>query len=168
MGLQGFTVAGARGRSCSMRRPALLPARGSRPEWHGHRLPPGWRSLRIAVAATLAYVVSLPLTGESAPVLAPLTALLVSQATVHRSLVSAARRVAAVVAGVLIAAFVSSIIGLTWWSVGLAVFSALLLGVLLRLGLHQRGRRHGLARARGERPAGLRVRPVVGDPDRRG
>src|SRR3954453_17074633 len=134
MGLQGFTVAGARGRSCSMRRPALLPARGSRPEWHGHRLPPGWRSLRIAIAATLAFVVSLPLTGEDAPVLAPLTALLVSQATVHRSLVSAARRVLAVLAGVLIGAFVSSIIGLTWWSVGLAVFTALLLGVLLRLG----------------------------------
>src|SRR4051794_25005806 len=117
-----------------MRRPALFPSRASRPEWRGHRLPPGWRSLRIAVAATLAYVVSLPLTGESAPVLAPLTALLVSQATVHKSLISGARRVLGVVAGVVIAAFVSSLIGLTWWSVGLAVFTALLLGALLRLG----------------------------------
>src|SRR3954466_5837814 len=134
MGLPGFTVAGARGRSCSMRRPALLPARGSRPEWNGHRLPPGWRSLRIAVAATIAYVVSLPLTGESAPVLAPLTALLVSQATVHKSLGWGARRVVSVVAGVFVAAFLSSVIGLTWWSIGLTVFAALLLGALLRLG----------------------------------
>ncbi len=117
-----------------MRRPALLPARGSRPEWHGYRLPPGWRSLRIAVAATLAYLVSLPLTGHGAPVLAPLTALLISQATVHKSLISGGRRVLGVIAGVVIAAFVSSLIGLTWWSIGLAVFSALLLGALLRLG----------------------------------
>lgn len=117
-----------------MRWPALLPTRGPAAEWHGYRLPPGWRSLRIAVAATLAYVVSVALTNEGTPVLASLTALLVSQATVHKSLISGARRVLSVVAGVFIAAFVSSIVGLTWWSVGLAVFVALLLGALLRLG----------------------------------
>jgi hypothetical protein len=117
-----------------MRRLSLLPDVGPRPEWNGHRLPPGWRSLRIAIAATLAYVVSLPLTGETAPVLAPLAALLVSQTTAHKSLVSGARRVLGVVAGVLVAAFLSSIIGLTWWSIGLTVFAALLLGALLRLG----------------------------------
>ena len=79
------------------------------------------RSLRVAVAATLAYVVSLPLTDDKAPVLAPLAALLVMQATVRRSLVSGARRVLSVCAGVILAAFLSSQIGLTWWSVGLAV-----------------------------------------------
>src|SRR3954452_821483 len=100
----------------------------------GRRPPPGWRSLRVAVAAMVAYLVSLPLTKEAAPVLAPLAALLVMQATVHRSILSGARRVASVAVGVMMAAFLSSLIGLTWYSIGIAVFAALLIGSLLRLG----------------------------------
>lgn len=116
--------------------PRLGPRR-SRPlgtYWRLRRLPPGWRSMRIAVAAMLAYVLSLPLTNDKAPVLAPLAALLVMHATVRQSLVSGARRVLSVAAGVILAAFLSSEVGLTWWSVGLAVFVALLLGSALRLG----------------------------------
>src|SRR3954463_3823125 len=93
--------------------------------WRGRRPLPGWRSMRIAVAAMLAYLVSLPLTKEDAPVLAPLAALLVMQATVHQSILSGARRVGSVVVGVVVATFLSSRLGLTWWSVGLAVFVAL-------------------------------------------
>jgi hypothetical protein len=117
-----------------MRRLSLLPDRSARPEWNGHRIPPGWRSLRIAVAAMTAYLVSLPLTEEAAPVLAPLTALLVSQTTVHKSVVTGARRVVSVIAGVVVASFLSSVLGLSWWSIGLTVFAALLFGALLRLG----------------------------------
>ena len=43
-----------------MRRLSLLPNGGPRPEWNGHRLPPGWRSLRIAIAATLGLTNLLP------------------------------------------------------------------------------------------------------------
>src|SRR3954452_236063 len=102
--------------------------------WRLRRLPPGWRSLRVAVAATLAYVISLPLTNDKAPVLAPLAALLVMHTTVRQSLVSGARRVLSVCAGVILAAFLSSQVGLTWWSVGLAVFASLIVGSALRLG----------------------------------
>ena len=112
----------------------LLPSRSGRPGWNGWRIPPFWRSMRIAVAVMLAYLVSLPLTQEAAPVLAPLTALLVSQTTVHKSVVSGAQRVVSVIAGVMVASFLSSVLGLSWWSLGLTVFAALLLGALLRLG----------------------------------
>src|ERR1700712_148086 len=117
-----------------MARMSMLPSHVLAGFWKGRRPPPGWRSMRIAVAAMAAYLVSLPLTKEAAPVLAPLAAVLVSQATVHQSIVSGARRVASVVAGVLLAAFLSSLVGLTWWSIGVAVFAALLFGSLLRLG----------------------------------
>jgi uncharacterized membrane protein YgaE (UPF0421/DUF939 family) len=90
--------------------------------------------VRIAAAVTMAYLVSLPLTKEPAPMLAPLTALLISQTTAHKSVVSGGRRVVSVIAGVLVASFLTSVLGLAWWSIGLTVFAALLLGALLRLG----------------------------------
>src|ERR1700712_576413 len=117
-----------------MARMSMLPSHVLAGFWKGRRPPPGWRSMRIAVAAMIAYLVSLPLTKEEAPVLAPLAALLVMQATVHQSIISGARRVGSVAVGVIVAAFLSSLIGLTWWSIGIAVFAALLLGSLLRLG----------------------------------
>jgi hypothetical protein len=41
-----------------------------------------------------------------------------------------------VVAGVLVAVLVSTVVGLTWWSVGLTVMGALVIAYLLRLGDH--------------------------------
>jgi uncharacterized membrane protein YgaE (UPF0421/DUF939 family) len=90
---------------------------------------------RLAVTALLAYVAALavPYT-SSQPVLAPLTALLVAQVTLYQTVRSAVTRVAAVVTGVLVAVAVSKLVGFTWWSLGLTVVAALIIGYSLRLG----------------------------------
>ena len=91
--------------------------------------------VRLAVTALLAYVAALavPYT-SSQPVLAPLTALLVAQVTLYQTVRSAITRVAAVVIGVLVAVAVSKLVGFTWWSLGLTVVAALIIGYSLRLG----------------------------------
>ena len=70
----------------------------------------------------------------AAPVLAPLTALLVVQVTPISLLVSGLDRVVSVVAGVLVAVAFTAVVDLTWWSLGLAVLTALVLARVLRLG----------------------------------
>jgi len=90
---------------------------------------------RLATTAIFAYLVALALPGGTArPVLAPLTALLVVQVTLYQTLRSATRRVAAVVTGVLVAIALSDLVGFTWWSLGITIVAALVLGYLLRLG----------------------------------
>ena len=71
---------------------------------------------------------------NSAPLTAPLTALLVVQLTPVSLLVSGLDRVVSVVAGVGVAVLLSSAIGLSWWSLGLIIAIALIIGQLLRLG----------------------------------
>jgi Aromatic acid exporter family member 1 len=90
---------------------------------------------RLAITAVFAYGVALALPGgTSRPVLAPLTALLVVQVTLYQTLRSAVRRVAAVVTGVLVAIGLSDFVGFTWWSLGITIVAALVLGYLLHLG----------------------------------
>jgi Aromatic acid exporter family member 1 len=90
---------------------------------------------RLASTAIFAYLVALALPGGTArPVLAPLTALLVVQVTLYQTLRSAVRRVAPVVTGVLVAIALSDLVGFTWWSLGLTIVAALVLGYLLHLG----------------------------------
>jgi len=96
--------------------------------------PPGLRTAKTVLAAVLAYAVADWLHTSSAPVLAPLTALLVVQLTMHETLASGRERVVSVVAGVLVAAVFASFVGLTWWSLGLVVAASLVAGRLLRLG----------------------------------
>jgi len=91
------------------------------------------QTARSTVAAVLAYVAALWLTNSAAPLLAPLTALLVVQVTLYATLTSGARRVVSVVAGVLIALGFTELAGLTWWSLGLLILSSLVLGHLLRV-----------------------------------
>jgi hypothetical protein len=67
------------------------------------------------------------------PLLAPLTALLVVQATPKSLLASGIDRVLAVVAGVLLAVLFSAVVPLAWWSLGLVVGVSLLTGLALRL-----------------------------------
>ena len=66
--------------------------------------------------------------------IAPLTALLVAQVSLYQTLRSAVRRVAAVVAGVLLAVGLSAWIGFTWWSLGITIVLALAVGYALHLG----------------------------------
>ena len=89
---------------------------------------------RLASTAVFAYLVALLLPGGSSrPVLAPLTALLVAEVTLYQTLYSAVRRVAAVVAGVLVAVGLAAGLGFTWWSLGITIVAALVLGFALRL-----------------------------------
>lgn len=91
------------------------------------------RTLRSTVAATGAYSAALWLTNVKAPLLAPLTALLVVQVTLYATLTSGFRRVNAVVAGVTVAVGFSELFGLHWWSLGLLILAALTTGHLVRV-----------------------------------
>jgi hypothetical protein len=90
---------------------------------------------RLAVTATVAYLIARLLPGTtSRPVLAPLTALLVLQASVYQTVRAGLKKVAAVTAGVLIAVAVSQCVPYTWWLLGLLIAGALALGHAMRLG----------------------------------
>ncbi|GAB3955554.1 aromatic acid exporter family protein [Streptomyces sparsus] len=93
------------------------------------------QTVRSAAAATLAYATAVwLLSAKPPPLLAPLTALLVVQVTLYATLTSGIRRVNAVVAGVLIAVGFSELVGLSWWSLGLLIISALVTGHVVRAG----------------------------------
>ena len=73
---------------------------------------------------------------EPPPLIAALTALLVVQATLAGTLVNGVQRVLSVVAGVALAVLFVSVVGLTWWSLGVLVAASIVVGQLLRLGPH--------------------------------
>jgi hypothetical protein len=91
---------------------------------------------RLTLTAALAYLVALPLPLSPRPVLAPLTALLVVQATMFQTMRSALQRVVSVVAGVLVAVAFSVVAGFTWWSLIIVIALGLALGYALHLGDH--------------------------------
>ncbi|GAA4839968.1 FUSC family protein [Kitasatospora terrestris] len=91
-------------------------------------------TLRATAAATLSYAVALQLSAEPAPLTAPLTALLVVQVTLYSTLTTGIRRVNSVVVGVLIAIGFSSVMGLSWWSLGLIILASLTVGQFIRVG----------------------------------
>lgn len=92
---------------------------------------------RLTATATVAYLFGLLVPGTTdRPTLAPLTALLVLQVSLYRTMRSAVQRIGSVVGGVLVAVVLASLLGFTWWTLGLAVGAALVLGHLLRLGEH--------------------------------
>ena len=97
---------------------------------------PGLRTAKTTLAAVLSYVLADALNTSSSPVLAPLTALLVVQVTLYRTVAESLQRIVSVLAGVLVAIAVASVVGLTWYSLGAVVAVALVLGRLLRLGPH--------------------------------
>jgi hypothetical protein len=91
---------------------------------------------RLTGTAVFAYLLTFVLPGTARSVLAPLTAVLVVQATLYQTVRSAVQRVVSVVAGVLLALAFSTAVGLTWWSLGLTIAVALVIGSVLRLGHH--------------------------------
>ena len=93
-------------------------------------------TLRLTGAAVAAYVVALVLLPGTVPVLAPLTALLVVEITLFDMLTSGMQRVISVMAGVILAVALSALVGLTWWSLGLLIAASIVIGQLLRLGVH--------------------------------
>ena len=89
---------------------------------------------RLTATAVFAYMLAQLLPGGSArDVLAPLTALLVAQATLFNTIRSAIQRVGAVTAGVLAAVAVSAYVPFSWWVLGLLTAGTLGLGIVLRL-----------------------------------
>ncbi|NAS25247.1 hypothetical protein GT755_26640 [Herbidospora sp. NEAU-GS84] len=91
---------------------------------------------RLVVTAMAAYVIALVLLDTRAPTLAPLTAMLVVQVSLFRTLKHAGGRIVSVGAGVLVSVVMSGLFGLSWWSLGLSVAVALGLGHLLKLREH--------------------------------
>jgi hypothetical protein len=90
---------------------------------------------RLTATATVAYLLALLIpVGTSRPVLAPLTALLVLQASLYQTIRSGIRKVASVTAGVLIAVGVAEFVGFSWWQLALVIAGSLLAGRALRLG----------------------------------
>jgi hypothetical protein len=89
---------------------------------------------RLTTAAVLSYLFTLALTSGAIDLTGPLTALLVMQASAYSTLKMGAIRVGAVLAGVLVATFVSIWIGLTWWSLGAVIATSLILAKIFRLG----------------------------------
>ena len=91
---------------------------------------------RLTATAMFAYLLAWFLPGTARSVLAPLTAVLVVQATAYQTVRSAVQRVVSVTAGVLVALAFSAAVGLTWWSLGLIIVAALVIGSILKLGEH--------------------------------
>ena len=89
---------------------------------------------RLTLTAVFAYLLALQLPGGSTrSVLAPLTALLVAQATLFHTIRSAIQKVLAVTAGVLAAVAVAAYVPFSWWVLGLLIAGTLVLGIILRL-----------------------------------
>ena len=120
---------------------------------------------RLTATAVFAYLIAQALPGgspRSGP--APLTALLVVQATLFNTIGTAIRRVAAVTVGVLAAVAVAAYVPFSWWVLlGLLVAGTLALGIVLRL-------REEILEAPISAmlifSVGLRQRPALGSPRR--
>ncbi|MFI6060631.1 aromatic acid exporter family protein [Streptomyces sp. NPDC051286] len=95
--------------------------------------PVAAQTLRSTAAAVISYVVAVWTLPQPVPLTAPLTALLVVQVTLYATLTTGIRRVNSVVVGVLIAIGFSALVGLNWWSLGLTIFSSLIIGRMVRV-----------------------------------
>lgn len=106
----------------------------------GLRIRRRWRSAvfraaRLTGAAVAAYLVAEAFgLVNPPPLVAALTALIVVQATASSTLWSGVERVLSVLLGVAIALAFAYVVGLTWWSLGILVAAAIIVGQLLRLG----------------------------------
>ncbi|GAA1428334.1 aromatic acid exporter family protein [Microlunatus lacustris] len=96
--------------------------------------PAASQIVRLTVAAVVAYVIADTVSPGIVDLTAPLTALLVVQATTVGTLQMGLVRVGAVLTGVLVAVGVSTWIGLSWWSLAAVIATSLGLAKVLRLG----------------------------------
>src|SRR5919199_506171 len=114
--------------------------------WIWPDLPTSWREVpgrlqpaaaqitRLTVAAVVAYLVADLVSPGILDLTAPLTALLVVQASTVGTLLMGLVRVGAVLTGVLVAVGIASSLGLSWWSLALVIAASLVLARVLRLG----------------------------------
>lgn len=87
-------------------------------------------TVKVVLAAVVAWVLAEQVLGLPLSFLAPWSALLAVHATVYRSLANGAQQVAGAVAGVLLAVVAAELIGLTPYSLGVALLVSLLIGRL--------------------------------------
>ncbi len=92
--------------------------------------------VKSAVAAVIAWQLAVRVMHSPTPFYAPLAALLVVDRTIVRSIWQSVERVVAVVVGMSTAWLVGTLVGVTWWSMVLVMFVALLIGRWDRLGEH--------------------------------
>jgi hypothetical protein len=90
---------------------------------------------RLTATATFAYLLATLIPGTTdRPVLAPLTALLVLQASLYETIRSGLKKVLSVTVGVLVAVGLAEFVGFSWWQLMIVIAAALLIGRALRLG----------------------------------
>ena len=100
-----------------------------------HTQPSAVYIARLTATAVFAYLLALHVpAGTDRPVLAPLTALLVLQASLFQTIRSGIKKVISVTAGVLAAVTLSTLVDFNWWLLGLLIAGALSIGYVLRLG----------------------------------
>ena len=111
--------------------PSVLTSWSEIPDRLRHGAP---QITRLTVAAIIAYLVANAVSPGIVDLTAPLTALLVVQASTVGTLRMGLVRVGAVLTGVLVSVALASYVGLSWWSLGAAVAASLILATVLRLG----------------------------------
>lgn len=89
---------------------------------------------RLTGASVIAYLVANAVSPGILDLTAPLTALLVVQASTVGTLRTGLVRVGAVLTGVLVSVALAGYVGLSWWSLAAAVAASLILARALRLG----------------------------------
>lgn len=100
-----------------------------------NRLRPATSQIaRLTIAAVVSYVAADTLFPGTLDLTAPLTALLVVQASTVGTVLMGLVRVGAVLTGVLVAVGMSAYLGLSWWSLALVIAASLIIAKLLRLG----------------------------------
>lgn len=103
-------------------------------QWAERAAPGVSNALRLTTASVVSYLLTVWLTEGPVDLTGALTTLLVMQVSAVGSFRMGLVRVGAVVTGVVIALGISSFAGLTWWSLFLVIFLALVAGQLFRLG----------------------------------
>ena len=95
----------------------------------------GW-VVRLTLAAVASFVVANLVFDTKAPAVAGAAdrRMLVVQLTPVSLLVSGVQRVVSVVVGVIVAVVFSSLVHITWWSLGTVIAVSLVIGLVLRLG----------------------------------
>ena len=109
--------------------PLVMPSR-----WLEVARPTLVSTARLTTAGVIAYLLTVQLTDGAVDLTGALTALLVVQASAYSTVQMGVVRVGDVLTGVLVAVALSAWVGLTWWSLGLAIAASLLLAAVLRLG----------------------------------
>ncbi|MBW8485671.1 FUSC family protein [Actinomadura sp. PM05-2] len=94
------------------------------------------RIARLTLTSMAAYLLALRVLpeGSPAPLLAPLTALLVVQFSLYETIRSGFWRVVAVTSGVVLAVLFATTVGFSWWSLTLTILAALVVGHVLPTG----------------------------------